>query len=533
MKKLVVLLLSVLMVLSLTACGSKGSSNGGSKTFTFAVGDQPSYMDPAIASDSIGSYVINQMYFPLFYMGKDNLEMGAAESCEVSSDGLVYTIKLRENYWSDGVKVTAEDYVYGPKHALSIGDAEVSYLSWITDYIVNAKQYVYGDATNMPDLGIKALDDDTIQYTLTKPVGFFTSLLWGGVYYPLRADFAPSGDYTWADTVGYPMNGAFVPTSIDRASTIVMEKNEKWCWADQVNVDTLVAKVITDMDAQLMAFQNKEIDFATSVEAATVSKLDEVKDNFFPSGVINYYVNINCADNATNAALKDVNVRKALSYGIDREAIVEARDDGVTKALYGFVPSGIFTDEGDFRTVGGNLTKYDPELAKQLLAEAGYNAENPLKLEYYYNQNAAHDLVAAVLKEQWSKINVELQLKTADVRTFFADRDEHAVFELARGAMSADYMDALTYLDMATSTYQMKQSWGDATYDAMMLDAASMSGQERIDQLHKAEKYIVEETAQVIPLFEYGSACLRSSKVSGDFNNCQGNSLFWFVKIAD
>ncbi len=540
MKKLVVLLLSVLMLVSLAACGGKTDtgttptdtgSTTGPKTFTFAVGDSPSYMDPAVASDSIGSYVINQMFFPLFYLGPDGLTNGACEDYTVSEDGLVYTLTLRENYWSDGQKVTAEDYVYGPKHALSIGDADASYLSWITDYVVGAAQYVYGDAENMPELGIKALDENTIEYTLVKPVGFFTSLLWGGVYYPLRPDFAPSGDYTWADTPGYPMNGAFVPTSIDRASTITYEKNPNWCWADKVNVDTMTAKIITDMDAQLMAFKNHEIDFATSVEAATVSKLPELAENFGATGVINYFVQVNSGETTVkNEVLLNENIRRALSYAVDRQAICDARDDGVTRPLYGFVPSGIVGEEGDFRAVGGNYTKYDPEEAKALLAAEGYDETNPLKLEYYYNQNAAHDLVAAMLKEQWSKVNVELTLKTADTRTFFQDRDD-GVYELARGAMSADYMDALTYLDMATSTYQAFPSWGDATYDQMMIEAASMSGQERIDQLHAAEKYLVEETAQVIPLFEYGSAYLRGSNVTGDFDNCQGNSIFWFVDV--
>ena len=541
MKKLtriVVIAITLLMALSLVGC-SKGGDTGTDtptdepKTFTFAIGDQPNYMDPAIASDSIGSYVINQMFFPLYYLSNEGLMPGAAEDCQVSDDELVYTIKLRENYWSDGVKVTANDYVYGVKHALSIGSAEASYLSWITDYVVGAAEYEGATSTDMPNLGYVALDDDTLQITLLKPVKFYTSLLWGGVYYPLREDFAPMGDYTWADTVGYPMNGAFVPTSIDRAAKITYEANPNWCWADKVNLDTMTCLVIADQDAQLMAFQKGEIDFATSVEAATVSKLPELANNFGATGILNYYIEINCRpDSATNAALTDVNVRQALLWGIDRKAIVDARDDGVTRELLGFVPSGLVSDEGDFRVAGGDLCGYDPEYAKDCLAKAGYSVDNPLVLEYYYNQSSTHDLVAAVIKDQYAKIGIEIKLKTADVRTFFADRDQNAAFELARGAMSADYNDALTYLDMATTTYQMNAVWGDDTYDAMMLDAASMGGQERLDQLHAAETYLVKDQAMVVPLFEYGSACLRADGVTGDFDNFQGNSIFWFVDVA-
>ena len=269
-------------------------ANEGSDTFTYAIGDEPKYMDPASATDSIGSYVINNMFFPLFYLGPDGITPAAADTCEVSEDGLTYTITLIDNYWSDGVKVTANDYVYGVKHALSIGGAEASYLSWVTDYIVGAAQYEYATSTDMPELGVVALDDNTIQFNLTKQVPFFTSLLWGGVYYPLREDFAPMGDYTWSATPGYPMNGAFVPVAIDTATKIEFEKNPNWCWADKVNVDKMVAKVITDMDSQLMAFQTGEIDFASSVEAGTVSKMPELADNFFATGIINYYVEMNC-----------------------------------------------------------------------------------------------------------------------------------------------------------------------------------------------------------------------------------------------
>lgn len=541
MKKLTrvfALALALLMVLSLVGCSSKGGTTEPTttteeKTFTFAIGDAPNYLDPAIATDSIGAYTINQIYFPLYYLGTEGLMPGSAESMELSEDELTYTFKLRENYWSDGQKVTANDFVYGAKHALSIGGAECSYLSWITDYIVGAAQYEYATDANMPELGIVALDDDTIQYTLVKPVKFFPSLLWGGVYYPVREDYAPMGDYTWADTVGWPSNGAFYLTSIDRAAKMEYAPNPNWCWADQVKVDKMVNVVIADQDSQLMAFQNGEIDYASSVEAGTVSKMPALANNFTATGVINYYVQVNCRPGSVEGenVLEDVNVRKALLWGIDRQAICDARDDGVCAPLYGFVPTGLVSEEGDFRKVGGDYCGYDLEKAQAFLAEAGYSVDNPLELEYYYNENANHNLVAAVLKDQLAKVGINLKLKTADVRTFFADRDENGNFQICRGAMSADYNDALTFLDMATETYQMHASWGDETYDAMMLAAASMAGQERLDQLHAAEKYLVEETAQVLPLFEYGSALLRSDRMSGDFDNFQGNSIFWFVDV--
>ena len=537
MEKLFVLLLGLLMIVSLSACGG-GSDNGGGevaegKVFKYAIGDSPNYLDPAIASDSIGSYVINQFYYPLYYFSPDGILPAAAVDTKVSDDGLVYTITINDNTWSDGKPVTAEDFVYGPKHALSLGDAEVSYLAWITDYIVNAKDYVYANTDDMTDLGIKALDEKTVEYTLVKPCSFFTSLLWGGIYYPLRPDFAPSGDYTWANTPGYPTSGPFTPTAIDPAAKISSVKNPNWFDADKVKVDGLDCLVITDMESQLMAYQTEEIDFATSLSAGTVSKLYDDSE-LFASGNVNYYMELNMRpETATNEALLDLNVRKAILYGLDRQAIVDAIDAGtIYYPLYGFVPHGIVDPvDGDFRTTGGDLCSYDPDAAKEYLAAAGYSVDNPLELEYYYNQNTTHDTVAAVLKSQLAEIGINLTLKTGDVRTFFDDRDNQANFEAARGAMSADYNDALTYLDMATYSYQTKASWGDVAYDELMLEIASMSGQERIAKLHEAEKYLVEDQAMVIPLFGYGSACLRHTYVTGDFDNGQGNSIFWYVDV--
>ena len=131
MKKLFTLLLAVLMMVSLTACGGNSGGETPGKTgkvFKYAVGDSPNYLDPAIASDSIGSYVINQFYYPLYYFSPDGILPAAAADTKVSKDGLVYTITIVDNKWSDGKAVTAEDFVYGVKHALSLGDAEVAYL---------------------------------------------------------------------------------------------------------------------------------------------------------------------------------------------------------------------------------------------------------------------------------------------------------------------------------------------------------------------------------------------------------------------
>ena len=153
MKKKLVCLLSLLMVIGLTACGSSNGGSGGSeggsgeaeiKTFTYSVGGEPTYMDPAKCGDSVTAEIHNEIWYPLFYLVEDgSTEYGDCVAYEVSDDGLVYTFHLDENAkWSDGVPITADQYVYGIKRCIGYGHAEVGYLTMITNYILNADTHL-------------------------------------------------------------------------------------------------------------------------------------------------------------------------------------------------------------------------------------------------------------------------------------------------------------------------------------------------------------------------------------------------------
>ncbi len=548
LRKLLSALLVLFIVLA-TGCSSKESSSQQSSddsqgetteyatTFTYAVGGEPQYLDPAMANDSVTSLVVNQLYFPLFYIGEDgSTQNGACTSYDISEDGLVYTLHLVENnYWSDGQKVTAADYVYGMKHSVGLGAADASYSYFITDYVVNAKEHGENmdDVAAMDDMGIVALDDNTIEITLKEPCPYFISLLPSNTFMPMRSDYAKDHDYTWANDPSVPTNGPFHPVKIDTASEIVMEKNEHFVYADKVTIETLIAKIMPDMDAQLMAFQTGEIDFATSVNSDVTKIYAGQEELYETKSVISYYLNINCYSK-TLPALQDVRVRRALQLGVDRSVIVEALDAGdLYYPLYGLVPMGFEGANGDFRQEQDEkdaLVYTDKEEAKALLKEAGFDESNPLKLTYYYNQNTMHDTVAEVLKAQLAEVNVEVTLKTAEIRTFFDDRT-NGLYDLARNAMSADYMDATNFTDLA-ATYKQTAAltWGDKKYDEMITAARSMEGTERYEALHEAEEYLVREMAYTLPLFGYKNICLKRAGVEGVIPSPQSNYLLWYVK---
>ena len=550
MKKVLALVLAVVMLCSLAACGnnantettSGGESANVKDTFVFAMGGQPEILDPAIATDSVTAAPIQAIYFNLFNLDESGTPVpNAVESFEISDDGLVYTLKLVDgNKWSDGQEVKASDYEFGAKRSLGMGSALSYYSYFIKDYIVNAAQYEGADVADMTDIGIVADDEaNTITYTQNAPCAYFTSLLTSNVFTAVRSDYATEHESTWADSTDVPTNGAYYPTKLASNEEIILEKNPNFIYADKVVTNTPVLKTMEDMDAQLMAYQNGEIDMASSVDAGVVSSVyGDSADLIKTNSVINYYVQMNSADWSSAPALADVRVRRALQLALNREEIVAALDAGdAYYPLFGYVPKGMAGVDGDFREeadAAGAYVYYDVEEAKALLAEAGYGLDNPLNLVYSYNSNTMHDTVAQVIQQQWAAIGVNVTFQTMDVQTFFAERDENGNYELARGAMSADYMDPTTFLCMLITSAQQKPVVTDEKYDSLIAEAeATLDAAERLEKLHEAEKYLVEEMAYTIPVFGYSTFYLLNPNVTGISYDPVGNIYLEYVSVTE
>ena len=545
-KKFITLLLSLLMVISMTACSGGGGGetpepSGETKyktTFTYAVGGEPTYMDPAKCGDSVTAEIHNEIWYPLFYLTETGaVANGDCIDWSVDDSGTVYTFKLDpKEKWSDGVPVTADQYVYGIKRCIGYGFDEVGYLTMITNYILNAEKHVGEAVADMDDVGVKAVDDYTLEITLNAKCPFFVSLLPTQVFAALRPEIAPEKDSEWSSTPGYPTTGAFVPTKIDSASEYILEKNPNFARADEVIVEKMIAKIMPSMEASQMAFQTGEIDYDTSAGSDVVNN-PTLKENVRLNGNINYYMNLNCYTGPE--ALQNRDVRRAIQLGIDRSAFVTALDAGdMFYELYGFVPVGLPDWDGsDFRTNADNdhkLVYTDKEEAKRLMESAGFNENNRLALTYYYNQNAMHDTVSAVIRDQLKDIYIDVTLKTAELRTFFDDRS-YGRYDMARNAFSADYMDPWNYMELMAiyNDPEGRTFFGDETYDKILFESMELEGEARFAKLHEAETYAIETMCFNVPLFGYGSVSLQKPGTTGVINNPQANHIFWFVKCPE
>ncbi len=531
MKKFGKILAGGLALALLAGCGSgqEGSSTnpesdaGEGHTFTYAISSEPDYLDPAICMNSNTSAVLAQLYYPLFrYDENGNVQNMACESYTVSEDNLTYTFKLAEgNTWSDGQPVTAADYEYGMKRSIGYGpDSAYAYLLYSNVAGGAEANEQMLDVADMTDVGIHALDDTTLEITLAAPCPYFVGLLSNVVAYPLRSDFAVEHESTWANDPSVPTNGPFRLEVVRDKEEVVMVKNEYYVHADEVQTDTLIAKIITDPQAQMSAFQTGEIDLALYVPVDVfVNYADDPALITIDPVVTNTFLWVNCTGE-TNPALADSRVRRALSMAVDREQLIILIGGEDTKyPLYGYVPKGMAdADGGDFREnadAAGRYADFNLEEARALMEEAGYNENNRMSLTISYIGSNSNTDVCVALQAMWSEIYVDVELSAAEQKAY-AQARKAGQYEVATGSTSADYLDPYYYLERWVSYNQSYKQVNDATYDAMIEDAnAQTDPAVRMEKLHEAEQYLVQENAYTIPLYGSSQVALMNPEISG------------------
>lgn len=544
MKKILASTAALAMVATtLTGCGGSGdiTAESGKTNLTAAVGGDFALPDPAIVDDSITANVLAQCYDGLYKLDKDgNVIANLAEDLPtISEDGLTYTIKLKDGLtWSDGTPLTAEDFVWSWKRAMT---TEGYYTNFMYGYIAGTTGEDGNPYTNMEDLdanmGVRAVDDTTIEITLKMAAPYFTSMLTNTVFYPVKQDEVGSDPSSseWAQNASADdpivTNGAFEITGVNIKDAITLSKSENYSDADNVQLETIEFKVMGDLDSQTQAFISGEVDFATAVNVEQINNDEQLQGHVYAVDpfVCNYFVLVNAGkenDGSTDglAALKDVEIRQAISMAIGRTTARNAYGygDDYSYDLYALIPSGIPDAEGnDFYEQGGHLIEDDVEAAKAIMESKGYSEDNMLTLTYKYNNLATHKAVAEAMQASLREIYIDLQLSGSEKEAFFNDRDA-GNFELARHAMTADYLDPMCYLSMYVGSTTSGNTVDDPEFEQMVNEANLLSGQERMEKLHEAEAYLIEQ-GYIIPLFGYTEPFLKVKNLTGITSSPEGH----------
>jgi oligopeptide transport system substrate-binding protein len=350
----------------------------GGEPIYYHLGATPATLDPQLNNATDGADVIQHLFVGLTMKDKNNaIVPGVAKSWDISDDGLVWTFHLRDDaVWTDGKPVTANDFIYAWKRALDPATgAEYAYQIY---YVRNAAKINAGEAKT-EELGVKAIDDKTLEVTLEAATPYFTQLTAFPTLFPVREDIVSKNPDTWAnDPQTLVSNGPYKLTKFDLKNQIVLEKNSKYFDAADLPGTKLVFKLTDDDAAALSAYKTGELDICESFPPEETEAMKATGAFHVEPIIGTYFYCVEVQPREGNPdILQNPKFRKALALAIDRDYVIEVAQNNALPA-YAFVPKGMVdADGGDFRENGGNYFgsgdyATDVAEAKALLNEIGY-----------------------------------------------------------------------------------------------------------------------------------------------------------------
>ena len=445
---------------------------------------------------------------------------GAAESWDISKDGKTYTFYLQKNgRWSNGDQLTAHDFVWSWKRLLtpSLGAQYPDMLY----YVVGASDYHNGITDDFSEVGVKAVDDLTLEVQLNNPTPFFLGLLSHYSTWPVHKDTVlkhgsiDDRNGEWTRPGNFVCNGAFNLKTWELNNKIVVEKNPLYWDASTVQLNEIHYYPVSNVMTEDRMFRSGQLHVTSTLPSQKCPVyIEEQNPNLRIDPYMGTYF---YRFNTNNPALVDPKVRKALAYSINRTQIVEK----VTKC--GQIPAYSFTPPGSNGYEPDTEIPYDPELGMKLLKEAGYDENNPFpKLEILFNTNEDHRKVALAIQQMWQQnLGIDVELVNQDWKVYL-NREMIGDFQVSRAGWIGDYEDPNTFLDLLRPNRgNNKTGWGNLEYDRLVQLANSKIDQsERYELLKQAERILIDEMP-IIPLYTY----VRVYQLSGDVKGYYPNYL--------
>ena len=483
---------------------------------------EPPSIDPHINTASNGNKIITTLIEGLvtYHPTDDNLpEPGVAKSW-TQIDNTIWTFNLRKNArWSNGDPVTAHDFVYSYQRMLH-PDLGAKYAQLL--YLLkNAKDFNEGTLTDFSKVGVKALDDHTLEITLKGPTPYFLSLIkhhsWHPVHPPTieAAGGMTKPDSTWTRD-NYVGNGPYRLKEWIISKVIKVEKSPTYWDADNVSINEIHFLPIDDINTEDQMFNAGGLHFQNTIPTHMYRIHKENKDPHLrvEPWIGSYFYRVN----VTEPHLADKRVRQALSLAINRRAITKRILEGAHNASLSITPEGIKGYEppqtGDF----------NPKRARQLLTEAGYpNGEGFPRLVLLFNTSEQHKQIAEAVQQMWLNIlGIEVELRNQEWKTYI-ETVANIDFDVARAGWIGDYVYPDTFLTMfRTGDGNNNTGWSNADYDRLVTDSMFVSDSvERLDLLRQAETILMDELP-IIPIYHYARNYRLHSSVKG-----------WYPKLTD
>ncbi|PXA03852.1 peptide ABC transporter substrate-binding protein [Coraliomargarita sinensis] len=504
------------------------------KELYFGIGTEPAGLDPHLITGLTELHVTVALFEGLATLNSETMaiEPGVAKSWDISEDGTTYTFHFDpEARWSNGEPVTAQDFLYSFERILSPAlGAPYAYMLYD---MVNAEAFHRGELSEFDKVGARAPDPKTLIIELNQPTPYFLSLLTHYTWWPVHPPtIEKHGGMTerisaWTKPENFVGNGPFTLESWRINSSIYAKKNPLYRDPDSVwllGIHFLPVQV----DAEERAFRAGHLHLTSTV---LPHRIDWYRKNMpermrFDTALGVYYYMLNTA----REPLDDPRVRKALAYSINRELITEHVLKAGQKPAYHFTPPN----------TGGGYTAetrlpYDPDLARKLLAEAGYpDGEGFPTFEILYNTSESHRSIAVTIQQMWKQeLGIDVKLYNQEWKVYLSTR-ETGNFDILRAAWFGDYDDPNTFLSLGeTDNGNNHTNWSNQEYDELIEQAAvEQNPEKRFGIFQKAEAILMEEMP-VIPIYFYVTSRLIHPSVQGWHANILDYHPYQSVRLIE
>jgi len=499
------------------------------QTLIMNINTEPPSLDPNLATDTTSVKVINQIFEGLVHMNYDGtVTPAAAESWEVSDDGLTYTFTFRgTDTWSNGEPVTSMDFknswirILDPETA-----ADYAYMLYV---IAGAEEFNAGEGS-ADDVAIDASDPTKLVVTLVGPAPWFAEMTSHQSFFPIPLATVEQYGDKWTEPENIVTNGPYQLTEWNHESDLTIEKWTDHRMADEITLESCKMVMIIEATTGVAAFENNEIDIQSDLPTADMARLKQLPEyQLFPILGI-YYLGYN----TTREPLDNADVRKALALAIDRQSIIDNVAQADQKPALGFAPEGL--PGFDVFKQSFLSPTADVAAAEEHLEKAGFpGGEGLREMLYYYNTSEGHQAIATAVQEQLRQVGVNVTLRNMEWKQYidYLGNQEND-FDLFRMGWVADFNDAFNFYDVLRGGGGNNYTgWVNDEFDQLLNDALKADDEAaRWDMYKRMEEILSVEDMPVMPIYWYTNPELVKSYVEGYEPNPLGElTNLWTVKI--
>lgn len=510
----------IFLIFALMACRKQSE---GPKPLVIANSAEPSSLDLHVVTGQPELRVVGALFEGLVIRGLEGPQVrpGVAHAWEASSDGKTYTFHLRPSRWSDGSPLTARDFVRSWRRF--VDPLTASEYSSLLKIVRNGTPI--REKKLPPDsLGVSAPDDSTFVVQLEFPVGFFLDLCAFEPFFPVPLDSISKYREAWTQPGHLVGNGPFALKTWKHNVEITLDKNP-WYW-DSANVRQakVIIKPVEDQMTGFNMFLSREVDWIYNVPPSKLESSKKMPEYFSQPMFGTYYYIVNCK----NPGYDSRELRKALSYAIDREKIVTRVMKGIPTVATGFVPP-------TSSYPGVTMQLFDPAKAKEFLAKSGYGpGKQPPDLQILYNTTDTHRDIAQVIQQMWKEtLGLNAELVNYEWKVYLENTKNLNYRSLARASWIGDFPDPISFLELYTSDNgNNRTGYRNPEYDKAIEASWTISDPAaRLAKLKEAETMLMEDMP-VIPVYYYALTEMRAANVRNAMPNPLGMYSWKDIHLA-